>query len=446
MKFLIIDDEEDIREVLSMLITSHYDVNILQAVDGQNALDVLNSDGPFDLVLCDFNMPHKNGAEVYAEVRKNSNAPFILISTDQEKFKKQVPNPTFFDGIAKPFDDKDLTKKIESLISQKNIPVQKESYLPVSIDLLEKIEVPGVPLFIKLNASQYIKVLNDSAQFNSYEVVRFKNKKLTHLYVELVDLKVLISNYRRNIFAKADWDNINTDEALANLQGDWSLILEASRNFGWSPSVTDLAKENIAKTLAVIEKNQELKKTFERLKLSNSKNYVSPHCYSLVFLTGEILKELAWNSPRTQQKMTFACLLHDMELSDTMFSNKQELIKNQKLHEELHHQTNYKIFNHATIAAEFVTNWTSCPPDVDKLIHQHHEKFDGTGFPQKLNFLTIFPLAAVLIIAEDLIYQSLHYPEKKLTDYLAEHESYYNKGDIKKIYAAAVNVIQKTSC
>jgi response regulator RpfG family c-di-GMP phosphodiesterase len=443
MKFLIVDDEEDIRDVLSMVITSNYDVNIYQALDGEHAIEVLNSDGPFDLVLCDYNMPNKNGAEVYTELRKQSNAPFILVSTDQEKFRKQVLSPTFFEGIIKPFSDKDLNDKIENLISQKNLPLQKESYLPVNIDFLEKIEFAGVPLYLKLNQSQFIKVLNDSVPFNSYEVVRFKNKKLSHLYVESVDVKTLISNFRKNVFSKIEWDSIDTHEAVASLQLDWSLILEASRNFGWSTSVTELAQENITKTMVLISRNPELDKIFERLQLSNSKRHVSPHCYSLVFLTSEILKELGWSSPRTLQKMSFACLLHDMELSDMMFEYKQELIKIDKLQAELNHQVNYKIFNHPIVAAEFVTNWSSCPPDVDKLILQHHEKLDGSGFPQKLNFLNIFSLAAVFIICEDLIYQNIHHPEKKLSHYLAEREEYYNRGDIKKIYTATMKVIQK---
>lgn len=232
MKFLIVDDEEDIRDILAMLINANYDVNILQAVDGAHAIELINSEGPFDLVLCDMNMPNKNGADVYIELRKQNNAPFILITTDQDKFKNIVPNPTFFDGLSKPFTDEELSGKIEKLISQKNIPVQKESYLPVSIEFLEKIENPGVSLFIKLNQTQYIKVLNDNAHFNNYEAVRFRNKKLSHLHVELLDIKTLISNFRKNVFSKMDWEKIDSTEAIKHLQNDWNLILEASRGFG----------------------------------------------------------------------------------------------------------------------------------------------------------------------------------------------------------------------
>jgi hypothetical protein len=132
-----------------------------------------------------------------------------------------------------------------------------------------------------------------------------------------------------------------------------------------------------------------------------------------------------------------------MELTNNLFISKQDLLMSGHLANELNQQSNYKIFNHTTLASQFAAKWSSCPADVDKLILQHHEKFDGTGFPQKLNFLTLFPLAAVFIISEDLIYQRLNFPDKNLTNFLIEKESYYNRGDMKKIFAAALRAIQK---
>jgi response regulator RpfG family c-di-GMP phosphodiesterase len=443
MKFLIVDDDDDIREILSIMVSSNYDVEVFQSNNGQNAIDTLNSDGPFDLVICDFNMPKKNGADVYKELRRiKESTPFILISTDFDLFKKNVPKIEYCDWIEKPFNESDITNKIETLMSQKIIPPQTESYLPVSLEVIEKIEIAGVSLFLKLNQSTYIKVLKDDATFDKNESIRFRNKKITHLYIELLDIKLFIYNFRKNIFSRIDWNNVDTTEAVENLNTDWSLILEGSRSFGWSDSLKNLAKENIAKTISLIGKNPQLKKIFDKIKISQSQSKNTPHCYTLVFLTTAILKQLTWDSPRTVQKMTFAALLHDMELNDLMFSNKLNLIATNKLNADINQQANYLIYNHPNTAAEFVNRWTSCPPDVDKLILQHHEKFDGTGFPHKLSFLKIFPLAGIFIMAEDLIYSHMNHPEKKLETFLKENESYYSRGDFKKIYQAVLKVVQ----
>lgn len=443
MKFLIVDDDSDLLEVLSMIVVSNYNVEILEATDGQMAIEKIQSTGPFDLIICDYNMPHKNGGDVFRELRKeNAGTPFILISTDIDKFKRQFPTATNCDFIDKPFSEKNLIEKVEELLAQKSMVSQSESYLPVSIEILEKIVFPGVALFIRLNHGQYIKVIPHDGNFDINEANRFRNKNLTHLYVELIEFKTLISNFRKNVFSSIDWNNVDTTEALANLQPDWNLILESSRNFGWSHSIQTLAKENIAKSIMLIKKVPKLKECLEKLKVSASGSQVTPHSYFLAILATAILTELDWANPGTMQKVTFAALLHDMELSDEAFLSKLSRLSGKVQESEINQQANLKIYSHPIKAAEFVSFWTSCPPDVDKLIIQHHENFDGTGFPNKLNFETLFPLAGLMIMAEDVIYHSMTNATDNAVAYWKTREAYYCRGDFKKIYQATLKVLE----
>lgn len=443
MKFLIVDDSEDLREMLVLIITANYNIEITEAFDGQDAINKLNSHGPFDLVISDYNMPNKNGAEFFIELRKHHQSmPFILVSTEVDKFSKLFPGDSNIDTVRKPFEETDLTKKIEKMLAQKNISSQKESYIPVSIDVLETVVYAGVSLFIRLNQNQFIKVLSSSEPFDKSEAKRFRKKELSNLYIELIDIKSFISNYRKNLFSNIEWNSIDTEAALSYLQADWRLVLKSTKSFGWSESVMNLAKENIGKTLLLIKNVPALKKTLARLKISDARSEAATHCYTLAILATAILKELTWDSPSTLQKVTFAALLHDMDLSDTMFDNKLHLIFENKLESEMKQQCNYQIFNHTVKAAEFTSFWTSCPPDVDRLILQHHERFDGKGFPNKLDFLTIFPLAGVMIMAEDIIYQIIINKDTDPIEYLKAHKSYYNQGDFKKIYSATLKVLE----
>lgn len=445
MKFLIVEDDADLRELITMMVASNYEVNITEASNGEEAIEKITHEGPFDIILCDYNMPKKNGAQVFAELRKlHSQTPFICISSDIKNFTNQFANAAHTDTLSKPFDEKDLLKKIESLLAKKITPSQLRGYFPVSIALLHKIFTPEVSLYIQLNENQYIKILKESSIFDAEQVERFNKKNLKFLYIEMYEMKTLITNLRKNIFSQEKWNEINATEAVQNLEADWSLILEGSRSFGWSESIKKLAKENIAITLELIKKNPDLKKALDRLKVGASDSLLSAHAYTLIFLTISILKELKWDSQLTVQKITFASLLHDMDLTEPMFENKLNLIAKGRLFSELHIQTNYQILNHAKTAAEFVTNWSSCPSDVDKLIMQHHEKFDGTGFPNKLNFLNIFPLAGIMLIAEDIVYLQLTQPDRSIKDYLVEKESYYSRGDFKKIYSAVLSVFNTT--
>lgn len=446
MKFLIADDEEDLRDILNILITANYDVAIHQARDGDEALELLKSEGPFDLIISDYKMPNKNGYDVYTGLRAESpNTPFLLLTADPKEFIQKVQNPVFFDSITKPFDEDDLSEKIKNLLAQKIIPKQKNIHIPISLDLLRKVESSGVSLFIKLNDNHFIKALKADALFNDYEYERFKRKKISSLYIELIDIKLFISNFRRNIFSLIEWNTVDLASAQKALEQDWALIIEANQHFGWSDSIAELSRENITRTLALIERQPELRKFFDRLRLDNHKYKIPVHCYLLVFTVTRILKELNWLSNNTVRKLTFASLLHDIEMNDVMFRNKIEILDGENISSELNQPINYPIYHHPMKAAELVTHWSACPPDVDKIILQHHEKFDGTGFPQKLNFLTIFPLAAVFIIAEDLVYKKTLKPDEDLYQYLQGKESEYSRGDLKEIYQASLKVAQEIS-
>lgn len=444
MKFLIAEDLKELREIIVMDVSANYDVEVTEAEDGQDAIDCIQTKGPFDLIISDYNMPKKNGEDVYFELRKHSiSTPYILISSQTEKFDKIQRQDKFVTTLNKPYSEAEFTKKIEQMLAHKSLLRQKASYLPVSIQILKKIEYPGVPLYIQLNHGQYIKVLKAESYFDNAEAERFHRKNLTHLFVELIDLKTLISNFRKNVFAKLDWENIDSKVALSSMQEDWQLILDCSRNFGWSDSIKNLAKENIAKTLVLIKKHPNLKNIYTQLKLSNNLSQVAPHCYFLVMLMSSILNELNWSSTSTLQKITFAALLHDMGLSDDIFAIKLQRVSELGFQSNTENENDLIISNHPIKSAEFVGFWSSCPPDVDKLILQHHERFDGNGFPNKLNFLTLFPLAGIFIMAEDIVYQIFLNNEINPIEYLKSHESYYNRGEFKKIYTAVLNVLSE---
>jgi two-component system, sensor histidine kinase SagS len=78
-RVLVADDEPTIRETLSQIL-SDLGATVDLAADGQEAVD-LSAKCPYDLLLADIRMPHKNGYEVFAEVRElHPRLPVILMT------------------------------------------------------------------------------------------------------------------------------------------------------------------------------------------------------------------------------------------------------------------------------------------------------------------------------------------------------------------------------
>ena len=113
-KFLIVDDEEKIRELIRMnLELAGYKCD--EAEDGEMALEKLNKFSP-DLALLDIMLPKKNGYEIAQSFIKQ-NVPIIFLTakdsvTDKVKGLKLGAD----DYIVKPFESMELLARIEVVL------------------------------------------------------------------------------------------------------------------------------------------------------------------------------------------------------------------------------------------------------------------------------------------------------------------------------------------
>lgn len=115
-RILIVDDDPDIREVLSVLLGSEgYSVD--QAEDGEEALKKVDNDKNIDLIILDIMMPGMSGVEVCAYIRKKSPVPVLFLtakSQDQDKVEAYTEGGD--DYLVKPFSQTELLMKVKSLL------------------------------------------------------------------------------------------------------------------------------------------------------------------------------------------------------------------------------------------------------------------------------------------------------------------------------------------
>ena len=85
LSILIIDDDHFTRELIETILKKIPNVTIYQAMDGAEALRVLN-DVQVDMIFLDFYMPNMNGKEFMDSLKKSDkdeSFPIVLISTDR---------------------------------------------------------------------------------------------------------------------------------------------------------------------------------------------------------------------------------------------------------------------------------------------------------------------------------------------------------------------------
>lgn len=111
---LIADDETEIREILSMLLTGD-GYHVIEAVNGQDALEKSSDD--VDLYILDVNMPVMTGFMAASELRKTTQAPIVFLTAYSRESDKIMGFSTGADDyIVKPFSNGELLMRIKAIL------------------------------------------------------------------------------------------------------------------------------------------------------------------------------------------------------------------------------------------------------------------------------------------------------------------------------------------
>lgn len=85
-KIIIVEDENDAREVFVQLLETNPDYEVSSAADGQDALAKIEAEGgKFDLVLLDIVMPRLDGVDTLRKIRAEKNKygdPIVVMLTN----------------------------------------------------------------------------------------------------------------------------------------------------------------------------------------------------------------------------------------------------------------------------------------------------------------------------------------------------------------------------
>lgn len=174
-KILVADDNIEIQEILSILLTGDgYDVVITS--DGDEAAEL--ADDSFSLVILDVNMPKKSGFLACADIRKKTLIPILFLTARTLESDKTMGFLAGGDDyIAKPFSNSELLLRVKALIRRH---VQYGASAPSAIQPILNI---------------HDLVLNTDTKSV------LKNEKVIQLTTTEYDILELLASHRKKIFS-----------------------------------------------------------------------------------------------------------------------------------------------------------------------------------------------------------------------------------------------------
>lgn len=116
LKILVVDDESRMRKLVrDFLVKSNYDV--LEAGDGEEALDIFFQNKDIALIVLDVMMPKLDGWQVCREIRNYSKVPIIMLTARADEHDELQGFQIGVDEyISKPFSPKILVARIEAIL------------------------------------------------------------------------------------------------------------------------------------------------------------------------------------------------------------------------------------------------------------------------------------------------------------------------------------------
>jgi HD-GYP domain-containing protein (c-di-GMP phosphodiesterase class II) len=456
MKLLIVEDEQDLRDVIGFYLESELGAEVSYASSVAEAKQVFSEPGLFSAVVCDFALGDGTAEDVYRYLlSKNSEVPFILCGVYHPDTYPIFKENKIHGFVMKSEIFEKLKGTLNSVLANMPAPLKsggKSEYCRIRTETILKLGLLGCDLFLQLPHDRFVRVLREGDLFEAEDLKRFDDKSVKYLYVQAKDRDGLLEKMTRDLLqlaslkssAKSSEKSSARKSVFDASTSALEVVAELTQRFGFTPAVQRLTDANVSLVVANIQKNEMLADLFSKL-MVDPDSYIASHSVALAYLNCGIASLMGWKSDMTFYKLTLASFLHDILVESEELAEIQTLSTLNARAEEFTPEQVRDYLKHPQLCADLLRKMKDIPIDVDFIILQHHERPDGTGFPGHLNHLKISPLAAVFVLAHELL--EFHYKTRdpqdsaEVVNFLNGLPDEYSQGYFKNLMKALVDSV-----
>ena len=141
-KILVVDDEARMRKLVSdFLVREGYEV--LEAANGEEAMDLFYADKEIVLIILDVMMPKMDGWQALREIRESSQVPVIMLTARADERDELKGFDLGVDEyVTKPFSPRELVSRVKAVVARVNAILRRTA----SHEENDRIELGGIVL------------------------------------------------------------------------------------------------------------------------------------------------------------------------------------------------------------------------------------------------------------------------------------------------------------
>lgn len=431
MNILIFHPHKHALSMIGFCLSAQSNFNILQASTLQQAIDQLLCEAPIDLVIT---TESAESDKLYRFVLSTDvKLPLILVA-DTNVTQMMYPDLKVIGRIRLDEVSERLVPLVKEYFAKSTIVGEEIDYIRINTSILTRVVPLAGDIFIRLSKIKFVKLFRVGSHFTRSDLEKFLIKrKVEYLYIRRSDFGEFFDRFKVELadlsqYADGDPQLLDT---VADVQ---ELIADLASQIGLTPEVVNMAKANVNLAIKSIGRNPTLKHAVDS-SLMIEKNFVASHSVMLAHISCSIAALMEWPSETTFHKLIMAALFHDINFKSAEHAHVETLDELNSARATLGELDYRYILNHPLECASFVRGIPEIPPDVDVIVLQHHERPDGSGFPVGLKSHQIAPLAAVMIVAHDILDSLTHNPAKfDLADFLNRMDEQYQSLAFRKVW------------
>jgi len=422
LKILIADNDPEELQALK----EYFSAELYQVETANSGKDVqlkLYQEKYFALLM-NWSVQNHSAGQVLSFTKKNMPGLKVIIllndlslldeSADQniDSIKKMGAHQV----MVKPFERKDVKSELEGhqsmselmghqprregVSDELELDGKDEDFTAIKINEFFSAKSVLFDVFIRLRENRYVKILHAGDTFSKERIAKYRDeKKVQYLYFQNKDRKKFIqfNNYLIDkTLANAQIPTVTKANMLKNVSSQY---LEEVHVEGLKPQVLEQGREICESIFQFVDQDKKLHHFLRDLHNLDPSSY--SHSFLVTLYVTSITKQFDWQSPQTIQSMAMACLLHD--IGKTKIPKELLLLRPIQMNDEqlaLYHQ-------HPQLGFDLLKDNKLVNNTVKQVILQHHETYDGTGYPAGLKGSRILMMANIVCLVDDFVHLML---------------------------------------
>lgn len=289
-----------------------------------------------------------------------------------------------------------VTRK-EGVSEEKEVSLTDENFSHIKIDEFYSSQAVLFDIYIRLGENKYLKILHAGDTFSKERIDKYKNeKKISNLYFHNNDRRKYIQ-YNNHLAKKfIENKNVPAFNKVNILKNVSEKYIEEVYTVGLKAQVLEQGREVCENIYQLIETQTDLYSVLRSFQNFDPTAY--SHAFLVTLYSTAIIKQFEWQSKATIETTAMACMFHD--IGKTLLP--KEFIELRPINMNPEQLETYK--KHPELGMQVVEGVRGLNNSVKQIILQHHEAYDGTGFPNASKGNKILTLANIVCLADDFVH------------------------------------------